>query len=293
MDLAYLRAHPHLLPTFLTHQRIRETPVDGGSICRTSRLTFDDGNSVFTKSWPAGPAPEGFFHAEASGLRWLAETDTVPVPEVLVDMPELLGITWIEPGLPSARAAEDFGRSLAKLHRTGAAAFGAPWVGFHGSAPMDNTPTPGPWHHWYGERRLSAYLKLSVDRGALEPADVALVERVIAGLDQIGGDEAPARIHGDLWTGNLLWGADGRCWVVDPAAHGGHRETDLAYLELWGGAPHVDRMLGAYREVWPLADGWRERVPVHQLSMYLLHTALFGDAFAPGVQETATACLHG
>ena len=288
MDLAYVREHPQHLRTFLTHQRIRETPVEGGSICRASRLTFDDGESLFTKEWPSGNPPEGFFAAEASGLRWLAETQTVAVPEVLVQTDDLLGLAWVEPGEPTPQAAEHFGRSLAGLHRTGAAAFGAAWPGFHGSSPMDNTLHNGPWHTWYAERRLTPYLRASVDRQALNSADVSLVERVISAIGA-DGDEPPTRIHGDLWTGNLLWGADGQCWVVDPAAHGGHRETDLAYLQLWGGAPHFDRILGAYQEAFALADGWQERVKLHQLSMYLLHTALFGAAFAPGVRETATA----
>lgn len=289
MDLAYLREHPHLLRTFLTHQRIRETPVDGGSICRASRLTFDSGESIFLKEWPKGEAPQGFFHAEASGLRWLAETGEIAVPEVLVEQDDLLGLAWVEHGSPSRGAAEQFGRSLAAMHRAGAASFGAAWPGFHGSAPMDNTPSQDPWHRWFAERRLTAYLKMSRDRNALPERDVRLVERVIGKLGA-EGDEPPSRIHGDLWSGNLLWGADGRCWLVDPAAHGGHRETDLAYLRLWGGAAHLDNILGAYQEVWPLRDGWQERLPVHQLSMYLLHTALFGEAFAAGVRETAEAC---
>lgn len=289
MDLAYVREHPHLLRTMLTHQRIRETPVDGGSICRASRLTFDNGESMFMKEWPKGDPPSGFFHAEACGLRWLAETGTVAVPEVIVEAPDLLGLAWVEPGRPTRAAAEHFGRSLAEMHRAGAPAFGAQWDGYHGSAPMDNTPSTEPWHVWFARRRLNAYLQMSLD--ALSSTDIALVERVIAAMDG-SGDEPPARIHGDLWTGNLLWGADGRCWLVDPAAHGGHRETDVAYLMLWGQAPHFDAILGAYQEVWPLAAGWRERVPLHQLSMYLLHTALFGAAFAPGVRETAAACPH-
>jgi fructosamine-3-kinase len=289
VDLAYLREHPHLLRTFLTHQRIRETPVEGGSICRAARLTFDTGESIFIKEWPKGEAPQGFFHAEASGLRWLAAAGAIAVPEVLVETADLLGLVWVEPGSPSRAAAEQFGRSLAAMHRAGADSFGAAWPGFHGSAPMDNTPSQDPWHIWYSQRRLNPYLKMSRDRGALTDPDVALVERVIAKLDG-AGDEPPSRIHGDLWSGNLLWGADGRCWLVDPAAHGGHRETDLAYLRLWGGAPHLDAVIGAYQEFWPLREGWRERLPVHQLSMYLLHTALFGAAFAPGVRETTEAC---
>lgn len=265
--------------------------MEGGSICRASRLTFDNGESLFIKEWPKADPPVGFFHAEACGLRWLAETGAVAVPEVLVELPDLLGLAWVEHGSPTSAAAERFGRSLAAMHRAGAPAFGARWAGYHGSVPMDNTPSTGPWHVWYAERRLHRYLRMSVDRGALSPPEIALVESAINALDG-SGDEPAARIHGDLWTGNLLWGADGQCWLVDPAAHGGHRETDLAYLRLWGGAPHLDRILGAYQEVFPLAAGWAQRVPLHQLSMYLLHTALFGEAFAAGVRETASLCLH-
>jgi fructosamine-3-kinase len=313
VDLAYLREHPRQLQTFLTHQRIRETPVEGGSICAASRLTFDSGESVFMKEWPAatpppspghtGPAgggggrgdktggqsaPEGFFEAEANGLRWLAEGGA-DVPEVILAEPNRLVLSWIEHGEPSAKAAEHFGRTLATAHRSGAAGFGASWAGFHGSAPMDNTLSQEPWHVWYAERRLTRYLKMSIDRHALDLGDIAAVERVINSLTG-DADEPPSRIHGDLWTGNLIWGADDRCWLVDPAAHGGHRETDLAYLRLWGGVAHFDRIAAAYQEQWPLLDGWPERVPLHQLSMYLLHTALFGAAFAPGVRAAAAAC---
>lgn len=284
-----MRDHPHLLRSFLTHQRIRETPVDGGSICRASRLTFDNGESLFTKEWPGGEPPAGFFHAEASGLRWLRQAGAVAVPEVLVQTPDLLGLAWVEPGPATAAAAEDFGRALADLHQAGAQCFGAPWAGFHGSEPMDNTLSHDPWHAWYARRRLGPYLEASLRRGALTPADAARVEQVMSRLDG-SWSEPPARLHGDLWTGNLLWGADGRCWLVDPAAHGGHRETDLAYLHLWGGAPLLSRILAAYHERWPLAEGWQERRAVHELSMYLLHTALFGESFASGVRDTLRRC---
>jgi len=311
VDLAYLRTHPQHLPTFLTHQRIRETPVSGGSICTASRLTFDTGESVFTKTLPA--APPGFFTAEANGLRWLAEADAVGVPEVIVELPELLALEWIEPGTPTPGAAERFGRELATLHRAGAPAFGADWPGYIGSLPLDNTVAVDQlWPEWFAQRRLEPYLRRSAANGALTAADVALVTRVLDRVTSLAGPaEPPARLHGDLWPGNVLWaaprspdsagpspspspgsgvgagGPDGRAWLVDPAAHGGHRETDLALLALFGGAPYLDRIVAAYHEVQPLADGWRERVPLHQLYLLLVHTALFGAAYRGAVLSAA------
>ena len=297
VDLAYLRAHPQQLPTFLKHQRIRETPVPGGDIADASRLTFDDGSSVFAKSWPegAGPLPPGFFAAEAAGLRWLAVPGAAPVPEVIAELDDMLVLEWVEPGEPTPRAAEEFGRGLAALHRAGAPAFGADWAGYIGRLPLDNTPSPGPWPSWFAERRLAPYLRMSADRGALTPADVALVERVLADIDQYAGAagaEPPARVHGDLWPGNVHWAADGRAWLIDPAAHGGHRETDLALLALFGCAPHIDRIRDAYHEAYPLADGWRERLPLHQLYLLLVHTAQFGAAFRDAVVEATRAVLR-
>jgi fructosamine-3-kinase len=290
VDLAYLRAHPQHLPTFLTHQRIRETPVSGGSICVGRRLTFDSGESVFAKS--LDDPPPGFFAAEVNGLRWLRAAGGVPVPEVIAELPDLLALEWVEPGEPTADAAEWFGRDLAELHRAGASSFGAEWPGYIGSLPLDNTPSPGPWADWFVAHRLVPYLRLSRDNGALDSADVALLERIFALVDALAGPagaEPPARLHGDLWPGNLLWAADGRVWLVDPAAHGGHRETDLALLGLFGGARYLDRIRAAYHEAWPLADGWRERVPLHQLYLLLVHTALFEDGYRESVLAAARA----
>jgi len=288
VDLAYLRAHPEQLPTFLTHQRIRETPVAGGSICQARRLSLEDGASIFAKSMESG-APEHFFDTEARGLVWLAEAGGAPVPEVIVALPELLALGWVEPGEPSAAAAERLGRELAATHRAGADAFGAPWPGFIGSLPQDNTPGDS-WPAWFAGRRLEPYLQMAAERGALADADVNAVERVLMRIGQYAPPaEAPARLHGDLWPGNLLWAADGRAWLVDPAAHGGHRETDLAQLALFGGAPHLDRILAAYDEAWPLAPGWRERVPLHQLHLLLVHAALFGGGYRGAVLGAVAA----
>jgi fructosamine-3-kinase len=284
MDLRYLKEHPSQLPVFIKHQRIRETPVPGGSICTAQRLTLDDGTSVFAKSLADPPAE--FFATEAAGLRWLRSADAVPVPEIIAELPDMLALEWIEHGAATPRGAAEFGRRLARLHRSGAASFGAPWPGFIGTAALPNTPSAGPWGAWFAEYRLLPFLSVSASSGALTGDDVAGVERVTASIASYGGDEPPARIHGDLWPGNVLWDRDGQGWLVDPAAHGGHRETDLALLGLWGGVPHHDRLLDAYQESWPLQDGWRERIPLHRLYLLLVHTALFGAAYRESVRST-------
>jgi fructosamine-3-kinase len=120
--------------------------------------------------------------------------------------------------------------------------------------------------------------------------DITLVDRAVARIADgvMGGAEPPARIHGDLWPGNVVW-ADDRAWIVDPAAHGGHRETDLAHLALFGGAPFQDRVVAAYDEEWPLAPGWRERIAVHQLHLMLVHAAMLGAAYRDDVMKRAAA----
>ena len=241
---------------------------------------------------PAGLAPAGLaaaFAAEASSLRWLAEADAVPVPEVLAVTGEALVISMIPPGHASPSAAFGFGTGLARMHAAGAAEFGAPWLGFIASLPLDNTPAAA-WPQWYARRRLQPYLEMAVDAGALRPEDGRLVEAVIDRIDSlVGPAEPPSRIHGDCWAGNVLW-SDDRGWLIDPAAHGGHRETDLAMLALFG-APYLDRILAGYNDTVPLAPGWRSRVPLHQLHPLLVHACLFGASYREEVRSAARAAL--
>ena len=285
MDLQYLRDHPGQLPVFIKHQRIRETPVPGGSTCTAQRLTLDDGGSIFAKS--LSDPPRHFFAAEAAGLRWLAEAEAVPIPGIIAELPDMLALEWIDHGEATPEGAEELGRNLSELHRYGADTFGALWPGYIGPLELPNAPANGHWGHWFAEYRLLPFLKAS--RSALTGDDVAGVERVMANITDYGGHERPSRIHGDLWPGNVLWDRRGTGWLVDPAAHGGHRETDLALLGLWGGVPHHDRLLAAYREAYPLTEGWVERIPLHRLYLMLVHTALFGAAYQESVRSLLRA----
>ena len=255
---------------------VSTSPVAGGDICTATRLRLSDGRSALMKS--RNQAPAGFFAREAAGLRWLAEADAVPVPEVLAVDEACLVLAWVEPTRPSAEAAVELGRSLARLHASGAPAYGAEEDGFIGALPMPNRPAP-TWPEFYATRRVLPYLKLARDRGNITDDDAARVDAALHRIVSAAGpEEPPARLHGDLWSGNLVWNAERGVVLVDPAAHGGHRETDLAMLALFG-LPHLPRVLAAYHEQAPLADGWEERVPLHQLFPLLVHAAMFGGRY--------------
>ncbi|GGJ26939.1 fructosamine kinase [Streptomyces brasiliensis] len=257
-----------------------------------AEVTLDDRQSVVVKH---ADAP-GAVRAEAAGLRWLAAAGTVRVPAVHGHDERWLVIDRVPTGRPSADAALRFGRALAALHATGAPAFGAappggPEDAYIGLAPMYNIPGTD-WPHWYAEHRVLPYLRLAVGDGTLRPSEAAVLERVCERMPELAGPaEPPARLHGDLWSGNVLWGANGHAWLIDPAAHGGHRETDLAMLQLFG-CPHLDKVLTGYHETAPLADGWQARIGIHQLFPLLVHTVLFGRGYARQALDLAEQTLR-
>jgi fructosamine-3-kinase len=263
---------------------VSTTPVAGGDVCTSTRLRLSDGRSALIKTRPH--APDGFFEAEARGLRWLAEPGVAEVAEVLAVTDDCIILGWVEPTRPSPESAASLGRMLAALHASGADCFGAEQDGFIGTLPLPNKPAD-TWPEFFAVRRILPYLKLAADRGHIEPAGVDAVESVVRRIvDLAGPAEPPARLHGDLWSGNIVWSLDRQAVLVDPAAHGGHRETDLAMLALFG-LPQLARVQAAYLEVAPLADGWEDRQPLHQLFPLLVHAALFGGRYGELAVEAA------
>ncbi len=269
------------------------------------RCVLADGRVAFAKV--AGPqlsAARAGFGAEARGLSWLGEAGAVPVPEVLGWDDGALVISWVQAERAERRAAGRFGRELALLHAAGSAGYGAPWPGTIAGLPLPNESlsagagpgwvrSDGPgesWPEWYATQRLLPYLRLAVDAGTFSAADARLVETVVTRAAELSGPaEPPSRIHGDCWSGNLLW-SGGRGVLIDPAAHGGHRETDLAMLALFG-APFLDQIVASYQEVAPLAAGWQARVPLHQLHPLLVHVCLFGAAYRDAALDAARSAL--
>ncbi len=250
-------------------------------------VRLDGGARVFAKTHPS--APPGFFTTEAAGLAWLREPDAVPVPEVLAvsDDPPLLILEWIEPGRAGRSTEADFGRALAALHAAGAPSFGREDRRTTGSRRLPNEPCDS-WAAFYAENRLLPLARLAADGDALPRRAIRELERVAHRLDALGGPpEPPARLHGDLWAGNRLVGAGGVSWLIDPAAHGGHREFDLAMMRLFGGfGPDC---FDAYAEAAPLPAGWAERIPLHQLAPLAVHAIKFGGGYVGATQRALDA----
>jgi len=257
--------------------------VSGGDLNDAWQVELDDGRTAFVKTSPA--ASPGGYVTEAAGLRWLAEPGALPVPEVLtvVYEPPALALEWIDEGRLDAAGEEQLGRGLATVHAAGAACFG-------GNEPLRIGPielTNGPvdtWVELYAEHRLRPLAQQAAERGALPDGTEALIDRVCERLPELAGPpEPPARLHGDLWSGNVLADTTGRPHLIDPAAYGGHREVDLAMLRLFGGPG--ERCFNAYTETAPLADGHQQRVELWQLLPLLLHAVLFGGGYGTSVHR--------
>ena len=274
-------------------------PVGGGDINEAYRAQLADGRVVFVKTRAAATAGE--YEAEAAGLRWLGEGEVVRVPEVVAvgggekeghgGGPAFLALAWVEPGRLSADGAEEFGRALAAMHALGAPAHawlpGVEAGGRQRIGSLGLEAIPGAdWVEVYAHQRLLPLARMAAEQGSLGPDGVAAVERVGARIVELAGPpEPPARLHGDLWSGNLHADGRGRGWLIDPSAQGGHREMDLAMLRLFG-APS-ERIFAAYEEAAPLAAGAAERVGLWQLQPLLVHAVLFGGHYGAAATRIA------
>lgn len=266
----------------LGSQVVAAKPVAGGDINEAYAATLADGRALFVKTSP--DADPRMFPAEAAGLRWLAEAGALAVPDVLAVSngdgdTHFLALELVQPGRRHADFDAQLGEGLAALHRYGAPAWGLGYDNFIGSLPQANDSAAGScWHDFYAERRLRPLLERAVQKRRASSRLLHDGNELLAKLHElVGPDEPPARLHGDLWGGNLHTTADGAPCLIDPAVYGGHREMDLAMMRLFGG--FSERVFEAYASVYPLAPGYDERVALYQLYPLLVHVNLFGGGY--------------
>jgi fructosamine-3-kinase len=255
--------------------------VGGGDINEAARVTLGDGRVVFVKHHRR--PPPGMYACEARGLAWLAEPQAIRIPEVIGHGERFLALEWLESAARRGDFDDQLGRGLAALPAAGAPRHGLDHDNFLATLPQDNRDAPD-WPSFWVDRRLRPTAQRAIDRGRGRARWLADLDRLAAVLPAIAGPpEPPARLHGDLWTGNVHTGPDGAPALIDPAVYGGHREVDLAMLALFGTV--APRTLDAYEEVWPLAAGWRDRVHLWQLYPLLVHAVLFGGGYVASVDR--------
>ncbi len=250
--------------------------LSGGDINDAYRVELSDGRKVFVKR--NASAPGDMFEAEAHGLEWL-RAGPLRIPTVLAIGSSFLALELLQPSTRTQAFDETLGRGLAALHQTAPSGFGLERDNYIGRLPQSNREHDD-WVSFFREERLLPQIEMASIQGLLRRRFDQLFEKL---AELVGPTEPPARLHGDLWGGNLHTDESGQPCLIDPATYGGHREIDLAMMRLFGG--FSGRVFASYDEAYPLAPGAEERVPLYQLYPLLVHVNLFGGGYLGAVER--------
>ena len=253
--------------------------IGGGCINEAYSLKTNVGK-YFIKYNSATEFP-GMFEKEASGLKLLAETNTICIPEVIC-----AGESWkhafllqkfIEPGSQYQDFWHNFGTLLSDLHRNTSDSFGLDHDNYIGSMFQENKQQPD-FINFFITQRLEPQLKIARNQSAFSQSDTRYFDSLFKSLHNIIPIEKPALLHGDLWIGNFMVNASGAPCVFDPAVYYGHREADIAMTKLFGG--FSPEFYHVYNNSWPMEKNWQKRVDIFNLYPLLVHVNLFGGSYA-------------
>lgn len=277
-----------LVSLFGTSVAIQRTDrVAGGDINRAYAVTLNTGDTIFMKANAKEKAAS--FTAEAAGIFAIAQTGTIRTPKILcagTDDGEEVGYSFllmefIKSGERRSDYWKTLARELAAMHQTDASAFvesGA--FGFYednfiGARPQDNAPA-ATWVEFFRDKRLAPQFKAAASNFSKE--EMSRATKLLDHLDDfLIEPKKPSLVHGDLWSGNVMAGPDGKAMLIDPAAYVGHAEADLAMTELFGG--FSPEFYQAYREANPLEPGYEKRRDLYNLYQLLNHLNLFGKNY--------------
>ena len=264
--------------------------VSGGSINIAYELQTA-GGKYFLKVNHKALYP-GMFAAEARGLALLSQTKSVKVPTIVLQADagneSFLLLDWVDAKRGSVQATQNLGVQLAQMHRNTADEFGLDHDNYIGSLPQSNRKH-AKWSDFFIQERLQPMVSLAADKRLLEYADAGNLEKLYTKLPELFDEEAPALLHGDLWSGNYLTTLDDEPYLIDPAVYYGHREVDLAMTSLFGGFSH--EFYRDYNEAFPLAKGWQQRTDLWNLYPLLVHLNLFGAGYLNRVRDAVKSYL--
>jgi fructosamine-3-kinase len=257
--------------------------LSGGDINTTLRIDTEQGFFVVKWNEQAG---DDLFEAEAKGLQLLQKAGSIRVPEVInygrkAEKAYLL-LQHIERARPKAEYWAELGRRLAGLHQQTNSLFGLDYDNYIGALRQTNTRT-NDGIQFFIESRLKVQVGLAFYNSQLPKCLYDKFFELYERLPELLPAEPPALLHGDLWSGNLLVDEQGEPCLIDPAVHYGLREMEIAFTRLFGG--FHENFYNAYREAFPLAPGFEQRVDIYNLYPLLVHVNLFGSGYLPGVER--------
>ena len=182
----------------------------------------------------------------------------------------------MEQSQPENNFWENFGRGLAKLHKTTSDYFVLDHNNYIGSLTQSNRKRDN-WIDFFVEERLGFQLKLARDSHLIDSGVLSAAEGLFNRLNEIIPKEQSSLLHGDLWSGNFMLGDQGEACLIDPAVYYGHREMDIAMTKLFGGFDH--QFYEAYNQEFPMEKGWEQRMDICNLYPLLVHVNLFGGGY--------------
>ncbi|NVO18544.1 MAG: fructosamine kinase family protein [Bacteroidetes bacterium] len=258
--------------------------VSGGCINETAKVQTSHGD--FFVKYNLSSVYPGMFEAESKGLKILQQAEEILIPEVLhaevAGKHSYLLMEYIEPGVKSPGFWEQFGSSLANLHKHTSDLFGLDHDNYIGSLQQGNQHHSS-WVDFFVLERLEPMARHARDKDEISAQLVNSFEQLYNKLPRLMPEEKPALLHGDLWNGNYLVDENGNPCLIDPAVYYGHREIDLAMTSLFGG--FHPKFYESYQQVFALEKGWEERTDLFNLYPLLVHANLFGGGYASQVKK--------
>jgi len=256
--------------------------VSGGNINEAAKVATSAG--IFFLKWNEN-APNDVFELEVKGLD-LLQKKGIATPAV-VGYGKQQGKNFLlleyHQGLEKSNFWQNLGKNLAQLHQEKQDFFGLEYDNYLGSLPQSNTQNSNGIA-FFSEKRLHAQVGLAFYNGLVGQDTLDTFQKLYEKLPELLPQEAPALLHGDLWSGNIIVSNQGTPMLIDPAIYCGFREAEIAFTKLFGGFD--EGFYESYHYHYPLLGGFEERIAIYNLYPLLVHLNLFGKAYLPAIQRT-------
>lgn len=272
------------------------TPVGGGSINDTFKITANKGQTFFAKINRLDQYPDMFLR-ERQGLEYLAKPDVIRVPATLGHIEaggyQVLLLEWVEGGVKTAQFWKLFGQQVAGLHSCTSNQSGLSFNNYMGTFPQINEPVQplvsgldngSDWSDFFIQRRLEPQIRRAIDHQLMEVSLIPAFARLYKELPAIFGSRAPALLHGDLWSGNFLCDSKEKPVLIDPAVCYGHPAVDLGLTTMFGGFEQP--FYESYHYHAPFPSNYRQQWQVANLYPLLIHLNLFGKGYLQDILYT-------